>query len=121
MVPEESCGFLFGQIEEDSTTICKILPVNNVALQDKAVRYEIDGKDFMKAERMAENDHLELTGIYHTHLIDSAYPSETDRVSAFPNFSYMIISLPNLRFSEMRFWRLNSSNQFEEEEFKILN
>lgn len=121
MVPEESCGFLFGQVENNSTKICKIMPVSNVSPGNKEVRFEIDSRDFLAAERLAETDNLELTGIYHTHLIDSAFPSETDRMSAFPNFSYLIISLPNLRFSDMRFWRLNNNNQFEEEVFEILN
>ncbi|GAB3222514.1 M67 family metallopeptidase [Algoriphagus aestuariicola] len=121
MVPEESCGFLFGQSGDSSTQICKFMPVSNVSPDCKEVRFEIASRDFLVAERLAEKDNLELTGIYHTHLIDSAYPSETDRMSAFPNFSYLIISLPNLRFSEMRFWRLNSNNQFEEEVFEILN
>jgi proteasome lid subunit RPN8/RPN11 len=119
MIPEESCGFLFGQVEGDSTKICKIMPVANVSTV-REVRFEIDGRDFMAAERLAESENLQLTGIYHTHLIYSALPSETDRRSAFPNFSYMIISLLNLRFSDMRFWRLNSNHQFEEEIFEII-
>ncbi len=121
MVPEESCGFLFGKVEDSATKICKIMPVANVSPGNREVRFEIDSKEFLAAERLADNDNLELTGIYHTHLIDSAFPSETDRLSAYPNFSYMIISLPNLRFSDVRFWRLNSNNQFEEEVFEILN
>jgi len=97
------------------------MPVANVSADSREVRYTIDSREFLVAERLAEAENLELTGIYHTHLIDSAFPSEIDRVSAFPNFSYMIISLPDLRFSDMRFWRLNSDHQFEEEVFEILN
>ena len=92
----------------------------NISKGDREVLYEIDSKDFLAAERLAEISNLELTGIYHTHLIDSASPSEIDRMSAFPNFYYMIISLRNLKFSEMRIWRLNNNNQFEEEVFEIL-
>ncbi len=96
------------------------MPVANVSTEDREVRYEIDSREFLVAERLAERDNLELIGIYHTHLIDSAFPSETDRIFAFPNFSYMIISVPNRKFSDMRFWRLNDNTQFEEEVFEIL-
>ena len=121
MVPEESCGFLFGKTENGDTKICEIMPVSNVSPDNKEVRFLIDGKDFMKAEKIADDNNLNLTGIYHTHLINSAYPSETDRASAFPNFSYLIIAIPNLKYSDMKFWKLNKSNQFEEEAFRILN
>ena len=121
MVPEESCGFLFGKVSNGSTTISKIMPVTNVTPYNKEVRFLIDGKDFLKAEEIADTNKLELTGVYHTHLIDSAYPSETDRLSAFPNFSYLIISLNKLKFSGMKFWKLNTTYQFDEVVFKIIN
>jgi proteasome lid subunit RPN8/RPN11 len=121
MVPEESCGFLFGRIEGHNTKICKIMPVPNVSVESREVRYEIDGREFMVAERFAEAENLQLSGIYHTHLIDSAFPSEIDRRAAFPNLSYMIISLPNLRYSGMKVWSLNNDHQFEEEKFEIIN
>lgn len=120
-VPEESCGFLFGKVENGSTKICKIMPVPNVSPYYKEVRFQIDAKDFVKAEKLADSNNFELTGVYHTHLIDSANPSETDRVSALPNFFYLIISLPNQKFSEMKFWKLNNNNQLEEEVFTLLN
>ena len=119
-VPEESCGFLYGKAENDTIKICKIMPVDNVSANNRTVRYEIAGRDFVLAEKLAETHNLELVGVYHTHLIDSALPSETDRMAAFPNFYYMIISLPNLRFSDMRIWKLNTNHQFKEETFKIL-
>jgi proteasome lid subunit RPN8/RPN11 len=121
MVPEESCGFLLGQVEGDSAKICRIMPVPNVSTESREVRFEIDSRQFMVAERLAESENLQLAGIYHTHLIDSAFPSEIDRISAFPNLSYLIISLPDLRFSDMKSWRLNSNHQFEEEKLEILN
>ena len=121
MVPEESCGFFFGTTENGVTKICEIMPVKNVSPDNKEVRFLIDGRDFMRAEKLADDNNLNLTGIYHTHLINSAYPSETDRASAFPNFSYLIIAIPNLKYSDMKFWKLNKSNQFEEEAFRILN
>ncbi len=121
MVPEESCGFLFGQVGDSSAKICKIMPVANVSPENREVRFEIDGRDFLLAERLADTEKLELMGIYHTHLMGSARPSETDRLAAFPNFSYMIIFLQNLRFSDMRIWKLNTDNKFEEEVFEIIN
>jgi proteasome lid subunit RPN8/RPN11 len=116
--PDECCGFLYGNEQSDGTrTISKIIEANNSKTGDKRRRFEITGKDYMKAEQFAlENDFL-LLGIYHSHPNHPAIPSEHDRIAALPYFSYIIISVMQGNIDHIRSWQLNGALQFEEEIF----
>lgn len=120
-VPEECCGFLFGIISEKTKKVISFFPVQNTSKENKAFRYEISPSDYLKAENFALNQELEVIGIYHTHINASAFPSETDRRLAFPEFSYIIISLMNQKFCEIKSWKLNNKSIFEEEKIQLLN
>lgn len=113
--PYECCGFLFGYEEEEKRTITAIQQVNNISKEDQRRRFCISSSDYLQAEKYAEENYLSLLGIYHSHPNHPAVPSETDRVSAQPFFSYLIISVMNSQISHMHSWRLNEKNQFEEE------
>lgn len=114
--PDECCGFLFGT--EDATgnrEISKIQVVNNAKEGDKRRRFVIAPLDYMKAEQYAEEEELQLLGVYHSHPNHPAIPSEHDRVAAQPFFSYIIISVLEGRIGPIRSWRLNEEEQFDEE------
>jgi proteasome lid subunit RPN8/RPN11 len=116
--PDECCGFLYGTEQNDSNRmITKILEVNNSKTGDKKRRFEISGKDYMLAEKFALENDLILLGIYHSHPIHPAIPSEHDRVAALPNFSYVILSVTPEIIDHIRSWKLNDISQFEEEVF----
>ena len=128
--PDECCGFLFGREERDGTRlIIDILVVDNSKQGDKTRRFEISPTDYLTAEQHALDHDWALLGIYHSHPKHPAIPSETDRLSAQPYFSYVIISVMDanagspLRESKdtihFRSWLLNEERQFEEE--KIVN
>ena len=126
--PDECCGFLFGREERDGTRhIIDILVVDNAREGDKTRRFEISPQDYMAAETHALDHDWTLLGIYHSHPKHPAIPSETDRKSAQPYFSYVIISVMEAdahvdpssagRYSvELRSWLLNEEQQFEEEQ-----
>jgi len=135
--PDECCGFLFGREETDGTRlVIDILVVDNSRQGDKTRRFEIAPIDYMTAEQHALDHDWSLLGIYHSHPKHPAIPSETDRLSAQPYFSYVIISVqpsaqaieqPSARSAEepsdqpagynisFRSWLLNEAQQFEEE------
>lgn len=120
--PEECCGFLFGNEQTDSIRkISLIREVNNAKPGDKRRRFEITGKDYMLAERMAGETGLLLLGIYHSHPGHPAIPSEQDRIAAQPYFSYLIISVVQDRIDHIRSWRLSETAAFEEEIFSPIN
>jgi proteasome lid subunit RPN8/RPN11 len=119
--PDECCGFLFGIEAPDGTRfITKLKEVNNAKSGDKRRSFEITGKDYMQAERLAEENDLVLLGIYHSHPNHPAIPSEHDRVAALPDFSYVIISVMQGKIDEICSWRLNDASQFEQEIFSLI-
>jgi proteasome lid subunit RPN8/RPN11 len=113
--PDECCGFLFGHAKGSDKKVTAATIVNNAKEGDKRRRFEIGPKDYLHAERFAEENALQLLGVYHSHPNHPAIPSEHDRVAALPNFSYIIISVMDKEFAGLRSWLLNEASQFEEE------
>lgn len=113
-VTEECCGFLLGH-DEGIRTITEVLPARNAACSDKGKQFAIDPLDYLNAENYAAKNAFELIGIYHSHPNHPAIPSEHDRKAAQPYFSYVILSLMNSKFQNMKSWRLDSHQKFIEE------
>ena len=120
--PDECCGFFFGEDRSENREITSILVVNNSKQGDKRRRFEIAPLDYLKAERYADDNNLQLLGVYHSHPDHPAIPSETDRKSAQPFFSYIIISILGGKLNDLRSWQLGvdedpakDGRQFEEE------
>ncbi len=113
--PDECCGFLLGIENDEQRTIKEIIVVNNAKDGDKRRRFEITPKDYLKAERYAEENNLALLGVYHSHPNHPSIPSEHDRVVAQLFFSYIIIAVRENEFVSLQSWRLNDDFQFEEE------
>ena len=117
--PDECCGFLFGKEVGEEKLITKILVVNNSKENDKRRRFQIAPKDYLNAERFADENELQLLGVYHSHPNHPAIPSEHDRVAAQPYFSYIIISVKENEIADIRSWQLDDNFQFEEEKIKV--
>jgi proteasome lid subunit RPN8/RPN11 len=114
--PDEGCGFLFGVEKDNKRFLYEIQIVHNAKEGDKRRRFSISPIDYLKAEQYAEEQGIQLLGIYHSHPNHPAIPSEHDRVAAQPYFSYLIISILENGDSDLRSWRLNDEQQFEEEQ-----
>jgi proteasome lid subunit RPN8/RPN11 len=116
--PDECCGFMFGHTDAaGNRVVTEALPINNAALENRKRRFEIAPRDYMKGERHADENGIELLGIYHSHPNHPAIPSEHDRVAAQPFFSYVIISTEGDGVKNTRSWILNDNSQFDEEEY----
>ncbi|MFI5156000.1 MAG: Mov34/MPN/PAD-1 family protein [Chitinophagales bacterium] len=114
--PDECCGFFFGrETLENDRQITDMLVVVNSKPGDKTRRFEISPLDYLKAEQYAIDKNLLLLGVYHSHPNHPAIPSEHDRKSAQPWFSYVIISIMNGEFANLRSWVINNESIFEEE------
>ena len=114
--PDECCGFVFGMEDENQNRIItEILVVENSKQGEKTRRFEISTPDYLRAEQYATDNELLLLGIYHSHPNHPAIPSEHDRISAQPYFSYLIISVLNREIAVIRSWKLNEKEQFDEE------
>lgn len=114
--PNECCGFLYGNEDSNGRRfITQARVVTNAKDGDKRRRFEISPHDYLEAERYAEEQQIELLGVYHSHPDHPAIPSEHDRAAAQPFFSYLIISVNNKEPGAIRSWRLNDDFRFEEE------
>ncbi|MEY2404113.1 MAG: [CysO sulfur-carrier protein]-S-L-cysteine hydrolase [Acidimicrobiaceae bacterium] len=106
--PLEVCGLLAGVGER----VERFYPCRNAAQSAKV--YEIDGRDFMHADRDAEARGLELLGVMHSHTHTDAYPSPTDVDQApDPAWHYVIVSLREAE-PVLRSYRIVGDGKVEE-------
>jgi proteasome lid subunit RPN8/RPN11 len=91
-LPNEGCGLLLGTGEG---VVVDVVSSPNVA--DSAKVYEIDPKVLLRTYRRADDEGLEVIGVFHSHTHSAAYPSPTDiRQAPDPAWHYVLISLAEL-------------------------
>jgi proteasome lid subunit RPN8/RPN11 len=95
--PFEACGVLAGS----AGTVTGLHRARNAA-DLFGVRYEIDGRDFVRINNAIDDDDLDLIGIYHSHPFTRAYPSATDMAQAWEGLIYVIVSLRDFLQPEAR-------------------
>ena len=106
--PLEVCGLLAGT----GDTVEVFYPCRNAAQSARV--YEIDGRDFMHADRDAEARGIELLGVMHSHTHTDAYPSPTDIDQApDPSWHYVIVSLREAE-PVLRSYRIAGDGKVEE-------
>ncbi len=113
--PNESCGLLIGERVSANHAIKRVTQANNLNRDRAQDRYELDPHDFLEADSTARAQGLEVLGVWHTHPDHPARPSETDRLAAWPEWSYVILEVTGEGAREMRSWRLNDAQAFDEE------
>lgn len=93
--PEERCGLLAGDREEEpeAATVTTIRRVKNVA-PNPQYTYEIDPEEQYELMEEVEERGLDLVGFYHSHPQGPAAPSTTDHERAnWEGYHYLIVSL----------------------------
>ena len=117
--PYECCGFLYGN-EDQGRHITLSQPVDNNKEGDQRRRFEISPLDYMKAEQYAIANNTQLLGIYHSHPNHPAIASVHDLEKAMPFFSYVIISVRQGKYADIKSWKLyDEKREFYEEEVHI--
>ena len=111
--PDEGCGFLLGSAEPRH--ISAFLPVHNAHEGERARRFHILPSDYLRAERHAAAEGLDLVGVYHSHPEVAPVPSITDLQNALPWFSYLITRVTSTGAQETRSWQLTPEGRFAEE------
>ncbi|MBW3669579.1 MAG: M67 family metallopeptidase [Actinobacteria bacterium] len=92
-LPLEACGLLGGDPETGKASRC--YPTRNDAASSRV--YTVNGTDFLKADRDAEDNGLTVLGVFHSHTHTDAYPSPTDVAQApDPTWHYVVVSLRDL-------------------------
>jgi len=113
--PNECCGFFYGTEEGGVRAVTLSTEVTNSKEGDQRRRFAISDKDYLQAERFAAREGLTLLGVYHSHPLHPAIPSEHDLAVALPYFSYIIVSVQPEGTAHVRSWQLDEGRQFAEE------
>lgn len=86
--PLEACGLLVGRGQR----VHRFVSTTNETASARV--YAIPGKEMLRAEMAAEDDGLEIIGVFHSHTHSEPYPSPTDVAQApDPGWHYVIVSL----------------------------
>jgi proteasome lid subunit RPN8/RPN11 len=111
--PHECCGALLGSRDEG---IEDAIPFDNVSPGDRDRRFLVSAADYRAAESRADRTGRALLGFYHSHPDHPAEPSAFDLAHAWPNLSYVILSVRDGRPGDMKSWRLDPDrSRFAEE------
>jgi proteasome lid subunit RPN8/RPN11 len=147
--PLEICGFLAGDVEGDTRTARQAWPVRNAWEEDAGLRqgmlaavdaqpgattageweaagagrrFLVSPRDILQCEKRARSEGLKLIGVYHTHPNHPAVPSDFDRDAAWPEWSYLILSVHAGEVAAERSWVLiekGDEREFVEESVAV--
>ena len=79
-------------------------------------RFLISPRDTAACMKRAREAGMNLVGVYHTHPNHPAVPSDFDRDAAWPEWSYIIVSVRDGRVADFRSWGLtDDGSRFDEE------
>ena len=118
--PNECCGFFYGTEDGKVRAVTSSTEVTNSKEGDQRRRFAISDMDYLRAERHAAKEGLTLLGVYHSHPLHPAIPSEHDLAVALPYFSYIIVSVQPEGTAHVRSWQLDDTRQFDEEHIVAL-
>jgi proteasome lid subunit RPN8/RPN11 len=113
--PHETCGLLIGERGSGCLVIERVVQAKNLNRERVHDRYELDPLDFLAADKEARALGQDVLGVWHSHPDHLARPSETDRAAAWPDWSYVILSVTRDGVQDVRSWRLNGNSEFDEE------
>jgi proteasome lid subunit RPN8/RPN11 len=112
--PEEACGILLSHPQEP-THIIEVYSTKNTTVENPATRYTVDPLEYLEVDRWAEEEGLDICGIYHSHPDHPARPSEHDRTLAYEGYLYIILSVKSGTFDDARAWLyIQEFEQFKE-------
>ncbi len=114
--PNEACGVLLG----NDGVVTEAAPAPNTRADSAHNRYLIDPLAYLKIERDADKRGLQVLGIYHSHPDVAAQPSPFDLDHAWPNLSYLIVSVCKGKAVASHSWLLREDrSQFDQEPIEI--
>jgi proteasome lid subunit RPN8/RPN11 len=73
-------------------------------------------EDMLRAMKYGRDRTLDIIGIYHSHTDCPAVPSECDRTLAWAQYSYIIVSVRQGCWEDLRSWSLDGEGNFQAEE-----
>jgi len=71
--PNEACAILFGKEDE----VLDIFFTDNI--EESPINFTISNEQLIEAYKIAEDQNVEIVGIFHSHPNSDAFPSNTDK------------------------------------------
>jgi proteasome lid subunit RPN8/RPN11 len=117
--PFEACGLLVGTIETpgfrgtveiddgtyDRRTVSLVL-ASNLSPMPERRRFVLDPQDYLDTVAAANEERLEILGVWHSHPDQPAVPSALDLENAWAEHSQLIVSVDAMGDTVLRSWRL---------------
>src|SRR6185436_10424977 len=108
----EACGILAGDLKKE--TVTEFYPMKN--LDESSISYFMDPKEQLVVFKKMREAKSEMVGIFHSHVASEAYPSQKDvRLAFYPEVSYLIVSLSDMKKPVLRSFRIEEEKVIEEE------
>ena len=120
--PEEGCGFLLGTVMDGGENrVTALHRATNRHTEQRTHRYELTADDYREADVAAQDQGLDVVGMYHSHPDHPARPSKTDLEKAtFPGYTYVIISVHDGAPEALTAWTLAPDrSEFHREEIDV--
>ena len=114
--PNEACGILAGPSRSPAVT--DFFPMKN--MDEASISYFMDPKEQLMVFKKMRQAGTDMRGIFHSHVASEAYPSQKDiRLAFYPEASYLIVSLSDMKKPMLRSFRI-VEEKVAEEEIKIV-
>ena len=108
--PNEACGILAGP----ANAVSEFFPMKNV--DEASVSYFMDPKEQLLVFKQMRQKGIQMRGIFHSHVASEASPSQKDvRLAFYPEVSYLIVSLSDMKKPVLRAFRIEEEKATEEE------
>lgn len=121
--PHEGCGLLLGSVKKDANVVQAIYPVPNVweVKEERRTRFRIDEMDLVNAESAADDQGLDVIGIFHSHPNHPPVASPRDLAWAtWVGYSYLITEVRDGIPGMSRSWQLLPDRSgFDEEKIEF--
>ena len=109
--PNEACGILAGP---STGAVSDFFPMKNA--DEAAISYFMDPREQLLVFKQIRQKGIEMTGIFHSHVASEAVPSQKDvRLAFYPEVSYLIVSLSDMKKPVLRSFRIAEEKVTEEE------
>ena len=109
--PNECCGLMVGAVVDGARVVKTFRKCRNLNTERARDRYELDPRDMLRTQREFAGGPLDIVGIYHSHPDHPSRPSQTDTDRAWPDYSYVIISVEKGTVASANSWELNEAER----------
>ena len=107
--PQEGCGILIGRVEDERKVVLDVILTDNAYREERRHRrYTIPPAQLLKGELQAEERWLQVIGYFHSHPDHPARPSVHDFELAWPDYSYLLLSVQEGVTADCKSWQLQA-------------